>query len=65
MPRGKKTGPEIRSLIIRLSDEDHLTFQQIGDQLKLNKGTIRHIYGQEKDHTKSDNRGRPRKTNKR
>lgn len=65
MPRGKKTESQLRSLIVRLRDDEGWSFKQIGDHLKKDKGTIRHIYVCEKSPLVNDSRGRPRKTTER
>ena len=49
MPRGKKTDPQLRNLIVRLRDDEGYTFQQLAEHMKMDKSTIRRIYCREKN----------------
>lgn len=65
MTRRKRIDSSLEKLIVRLRDNDKLTYEQIGDRIGMGKSAIFKIYRRFKKGPVPEQRGRPRKTNER
>lgn len=55
----------LERLIVRLRDDEHLTMEAIGQQLKMGRSTISKVYRRAKNPRAVSKGGRPRKTDER
>ena len=65
MVRGQRLQTVTECEIIRLRDDEGLTFQKIADELNLIESTVKRAYDRRNQPETPERRGRPRKTDER